>query len=146
VLRLLNVEIWPIGFWGFECMWILLEYYKIYWNWYCHQLIFSNQLTTNELMAISIPIKFTKFWRYLDRFRTSKFGGSSLNIKKSEHMVLQPFSLECGKLVFFLKWHATLRPNWALPGNLRSHDHNLQAVTCLMPVAPNLQILHYRHS
>jgi hypothetical protein len=25
---------------------------------------------------------------------------------------------------FFLKWHATTRPNWASPRNPRSHEHN----------------------
>ena len=48
--------------------------------------------------------------------------------------------------VFFLKWHITLRPNWASLRSPRSHEHNLQVVMYSIPVAPNIQIFHYRHS
>jgi hypothetical protein len=44
-------------------------------------------------MAISIPIYFIKFWKYLHRCRTSKVDGSSLNTKQSEHMVSSYFQI-----------------------------------------------------
>ena len=42
-------------------------------------------------MAVSIPINFIKFWKYLYEFATSKANGSSLNAKQSQHMVSSYF-------------------------------------------------------
>ena len=44
-------------------------------------------------MAISIPIYFIKFWKYLHRFRASKVDGSSLNTKQLENMVSSYFQI-----------------------------------------------------
>jgi hypothetical protein len=44
-------------------------------------------------MAISIPIYFTKCWKYLHGFGTLKFDGSSLNTKQSEYIVAGYFQI-----------------------------------------------------
>ena len=49
--------------------------------------IFASQPGKNELMAISIPINFIKFRKYVDGFTTSKADGSSLNTKQSERIM-----------------------------------------------------------
>jgi hypothetical protein len=60
--------------------WLLWQKQAIYY-------IFASQPGKNELMAISIPINFIKFRKYVYGFTTSKADGSSLNTKQSERIM-----------------------------------------------------------